>query len=165
MREILFRGKKIENGEWIFGGYHRHQNRTLYCIGDRVRKSDIEHVIVRDFPGDWGMPCGIDYYVVDPETVGQWIGLNDIEGTKIFEGDILEIRYDDVLHDHLKYYRSVKWFGELGYPVFDFSDSTKLDRSHQMIWSQVVEKAYYRVVGNIYDNPEIFENKEENDTL
>ncbi len=165
MREILFRGKKLWTEEWITGGYFKHINRQPHPAGDRIRLKDIDHLIIQDGFADWGLPRGIVADEVDPETVGQWIGLVDIEGTKIFEGDILEIRYDDVLHDHLRHYRSVKWFGERGRPVFDFSDSTKLDRGHQMIWSQVVEKAYYRVVGNIYDNPEILENKEENDAL
>jgi len=160
MREILFRGKSLMTGKWITGGYFKHINRMPHPMGDCIKPKDIDHLIIQSRFADWGMPRGVEGYEVDPETVGQWIGLNDIEGTKIFEGDILEIRYDDVLHDHLKHYRSVKWFGELGYPVFDFSDSTKLDRGHQMIWSQVVEKAYYRVVGNIYDNPELLEGGE-----
>ena len=160
MREILFRGKKLGSGDWAIGGYYKHVNRQLFPIGDRIRPKDINCWIIQPGYADWGFPRGVGVQEVDPETVGQWTGLVDSEGTEIFEGDILEIRYDDVLHDHLKHYRSVKWFGELGYPVFDFSDSTKLDRGHQMIWSQVVEKAYYRVVGNIYDNPELLEGGE-----
>ena len=154
MREIIFRGKKLESGEWITGGYFKHINRMLHPAGDRISLKDVNHLIIQSGFADWGMPRSPIAYEVDPETVGQWIGVNDIEGTKIFEGDILEIRDDDV------HYRWVKWFSELRYPEFGFKNGAKLERVQQMTWPQVVEKAYYRVVGNIYDNPELLEGGE-----
>lgn len=70
MREILFRGKRIENGEWIYGHYFKY---------------DETHNVVPDHYSS--KPSG--WHRVVPETVGQFTGLTDKNGVKIFEGDIL----------------------------------------------------------------------------
>ena len=67
MREISFRGKRIDNGEWTFG--------NLICCGDDDYRI--------------GEPINHGAFKVDPETVGQYIGSCDINGVPIFEGDIL----------------------------------------------------------------------------
>jgi len=81
MREILFRGKRVDNGEWAYGYLVKHPSAVQvgesspWCI----------HVPPMD-PDDSGRMCW-----VDPETIGQYTGIIDKHGEKIFEGDLLVI--------------------------------------------------------------------------
>ena len=84
MREILFRGKKIDNGEWVEGNY-------IFEDFDRVGIHQIGTII----------QC-----FVIPETLGQFTGLTDKNGVKIFEGDIVR-RFNGRGQEVMRY--AVKW--------------------------------------------------------
>ena len=153
MREILFRGKKIDNKEWVQGDY----------LAPAFEKTP------------WILPTGEGEEVkVNPETVGQYTGLTDKNGNKIFEGDIVE--YEHTL---------------TGYYQLEIREDYKPRRSHSCYWNEDKSKLHYKrnyavewkekearfilrngsdqhdlkriglimhngkVIGNIHDNPEL----------
>lgn len=82
MREILFRGKRTDNGEWVKGFY--------VCV------LDTHYIMTGKFDSLTNGIINSEAYKVDPDTIGQFTGLTDENGVKIFEGDI--VRYGDTIH-------------------------------------------------------------------
>jgi uncharacterized phage protein (TIGR01671 family) len=122
MREILFRGKRIDNGEWVFG--------SLLVEGDGRK------IVV---PKKGMVGCFVIMYPIDPKTVGQYTGLEDKNGVKIFEGDIVQDELGKVfLVEYVRFGYVLKQIGE---PWCRFP----------------YEYDEYEVIGNIYDNPDLLE--------
>ena len=121
MKEILFKGKRVDNGEWTEGYFFKSWDKVFILWGMTGDSPNMEEVI--------------------PETVGQYTGLTDKNGKKIFEGDILLKGFEKVL---------VKWNANQcrwgiysnNYEICGFNESTQ---------------GYFEVIGNIYDNHELLE--------
>ena len=133
MRDILFRGKRIDNGEWVEGGYY---------------KEDYTAKIYITFWNSFGLGF-MDATQVDPSTVGQYTGLLDNNGEKIFEGDIVE---------------GPDFDAEDGYGVVGWDDgSFEIENG---MWCGTFHENYdgkeLEVIGNIHDNPELLKGDSDN---
>lgn len=130
MREILFRGKRKDNGEWAEGHLHVTHKGT-YEIGYYSAATNIERLI----------------YIVDPNTVGQFTGLLDKNGKRIFEGDILGSHYDDLYPDDVTV-EMVEWFRN-GWHIRQAGDYDPY------LLEEEGTLPYSEIIGNIHDNPEM----------
>ena len=130
MRESLFRGKRVDNGDWTYG--------YLFVCWDRC------YIL-------WGMSGDnpIKEEVV-PETVGEYTGLTDKNGKRIFEGDIVRYRpeYWCYPQHSVVEYCADKW----NYPAFDLKDHDYEGNGLQFAHE---EGTGLKVIGTIYDNPEL----------
>lgn len=137
MKSILFRGKRIDNGEWVEGYYIYHKNADN---GEIYWESDPDHL---GYYTD-------DIYSVDLATVSQYTGLTDKNGKKIFEGDIVKTKY-----------------GRLCKVIYFISDCAccidliPINSKHRAPTAEdIFSSDNLEVVGNIHDNPELFGNFE-----
>lgn len=146
MREILFRGKRTNDGRWIDGYYMHHLNRMASPIGDGIKPEDEDHIILYDGFADWNMPRDIVYTHVDPESVCQYTGLRDKNGKRIFEGDIVIFKTTNYHFEPcvVEYHNDVAQFVV-----------SKNGRSYPM-----ADDFSYEVIGNIYDHKELLDANE-----
>lgn len=141
MREILFRGKTIENEEWVEG---------YFCHVPCGRFQCEEHLIqtIKE-DGRIGQ-----LHTVYERTVGQFVGLTDKNGNAIFEGDIVHVLGNQQVED----WKNVNYIGSIAF----------LDAGFCVIDGTIEDHAFRRyqlprldfdleVIGNIHDNPELLE--------
>ena len=143
MREILFRGKSMNDGEWVHGSL---VITTIEPADEPpVKHYHIEDMTIGVFPNEH--QSGITETVA-PNTVGQYTGLTDKNGKKIFEGDIVRDDYESGV------YARVAWLpqGCGWYLVYSQGDRRMGHRARGCGYQQDV---LLEVIGNIHDNPEL----------
>lgn len=138
MREILFRGKREDNNEWVYGFLSKSRGNNHFlslCI---------------DYEENGVMLSSI----VEPETIGQYTGLSDKSGVKIFEWDIIKshgndsyvIKYGEYIPRN---YCLARYYDKptIGFYAYDGERCFQLSTNSRC----------YEVIGNIHDNPELAE--------
>lgn len=144
MREILFRAKRTDNGEWI-NGYYVRQDETSYCFKEDYEShpENTKHYIAFDMQTDWGLPNRHIVTEIDPETLCQYTGLTDKNGKKVFIGDIIRCS-KGCPHE-------VIWLQEYGGTYIGGMPAVYLsDLFKGYAWTGEEEK-----IGNIFDDPEL----------
>lgn len=135
MREILFRAKRIDNGEWVEGNYYESKMSGCYILTPYIITRKKDGVIIGDV---------FDTYDVDPETLCQFTGLTDKNGKQIWENDIVKHKISDTMG-------TIKWYeGDyVGWCVDDvYMDEQQFTTE---MWNEC------EVIGNIFDTPETVE--------
>jgi uncharacterized phage protein (TIGR01671 family) len=158
-REIIFRGKRVDNGEWVYGDRCRSVHNNSICImpkpffatRDFGEEDEFGSAVIED-----SMAIG-GWYSVDPETVGQYIGIKDDTNKHIYEGDfvLFETEDSDVLigvasFDHGE---DEWWSGFVMNKCRDASEEFFDEHGNCNIQPFNGPK----VVGNIFDNPELIQ--------
>jgi len=130
----MYRGKRKDNGEWVYGWYVKDWDGRSY-------------IITKFGPYITGCSdCGAhdqDIYEVDPETVGQSIGRKDMHGTEVYDGDILEEHYTSLEISRYK----VEWDQESAMWVFNDGK----DR----VFAEDIDFSLTEVLGNKWDHPHL----------
>lgn len=145
MREILFRAKRIDNGEWAEG----------YLFDDGM--AEVEHyfvgrIVVEPYKGaacdDWDI-TGIDFCEVNPETLCQYTGLKDKNGNRIWENDIVRTskfgKDDGNGHNYAGFDVFVVKWDDGGFALFN-----KWRR-----FNLRTDEKSYEILGKVFDNPEL----------
>ena len=133
MREILFRGKKNNSGEWVYGNLFnpdKSDTPTQICMGTHIVRI-----------------C----YEIDPKTVGQYTGLTDKNSKKIFEGDIIKCKVHEMNGYRVR--RGIVEYHGVGF-IMNLEPNSWYDQKNIPLDCEVI--------GNIYDNLELMKGGVEN---
>ena len=137
MREILFRGKHIKTGEWVYGyPFIHHDGKAEICTQEENTQNAV-----------WNM--------VDPLSIGEYTGLLDSNGKQVFDGDIIEFydsRYDICWTGAVIFGRSKRSYS-LGYNIVKISGD--VNSREILLWFSLQGVSIRAsIIGNIYDMPD-----------
>ena len=136
MKEIKYRGKRVDDGKWMYGFYWYVEEHVNPELSKRHAIKSIKN--------------GIDFEV-KPETVGQYTGKNDDGGDELYEGDFVQFEYNFETHEGY-----IEWCEtEYVYTVVD-------EKSGLNFYLHEVDDAVTKI-GNIHDNPELLKGDVENE--
>jgi uncharacterized phage protein (TIGR01671 family) len=129
MREILFRGKRLDDGEWVYGGYFNDNGSHFIPQG-----------------------IGAAFVEVDPKTVGQFTGLLDKNGKMIFEGDIIKNKYNSIIEIKFGEFKDTKRHDQVGfYQVYLDEDDWAV-----VSYGNMDDVEDSEIIGNIHDNGDLY---------
>ena len=154
MRDILFKAKRIDNGEWVEG----------YVFDDGFvdsKRMFVGGLVIMDYKGTandrWEV--GTAFYEVDPNTICQYTGLTDKNGNKIWENDAVRYQFDtdDCIFPNKD---TKKRVGKIFFSDFRASFSVAMGRNgskaiNNDLFKYVQNGNRVEVIGNIFDNPEL----------
>lgn len=131
MRKILFKAKRIDNGEWVYGNYAFTDTN-----GEK-------HFIFQNKAFE---------FEVDKDTICQYTGLTDKNGNKIWENDILEWEFANAPSD---YYECVWLEDECAFAFRHCKYTNHYENPVDCYDEDYTDGFYMKVIGNIFDNPEL----------
>ena len=130
MREIKFRGKRVDNGEWVFG-YYVYDERTE------------EHKIFTSEYSERLKLRSLHCHIVHPSSVDQFTGLRDKNGKEIYEGDVVTSLYTFGESECLRKPSEVVWNDEeCAFQLYGY-------------FGQAMDNYELEIIGNIHENPKL----------
>ena len=148
MREILFKAKRLDNGEWVEGNLIHCEDVDENCKAIIIPKTDAE--MYEGIEGIFEDDLGFEkWYKIDPTTLCQYTGLMDKNGRRIWENDIC---------DRKEKYPEIVVFNKGDWQLdYSYVFGKEIHYSACNLGFYVCERKCVKVIGNIFDNPELLE--------
>ena len=158
LRDILFRGKRVSDGQWVTGFYVR-------ADGNWHKHGIHKDWIICGASANGGWFALHNRYAVEKESVCQYTGLKDKNGKRIFEGDVVNVWREQRTIEQVDEFQKYKAVIEFGNPNHLYSWGWQLKMIDDapfnpdiLLWVDMEETgAFIEVIGNIHDNPELLE--------
>ncbi|MBO7477568.1 MAG: hypothetical protein J6U04_06495 [Salinivirgaceae bacterium] len=142
-----FRGKRLDNNEWVFGYFYKlslpNGMASMMLVGDDI-VSELDNSLSPKY--NLAFTLWKDLFLVKEETVGQFVGLCDWKGREIYEGDVIEGDYN--IRHVIRFKKTAASFAACLIPETKFSPNGAFDKK----W---IDEFGKEVIGNIHDNPDL----------